>query len=382
MIIGFDAKRAAANFTGLGNYSRYVIEALSECCPQHEMRLYIPKPYNNAVYNKLLCNQSVVSVLPDTKIASVNSSLWRTCGIVSQLRHDKVDLFHGLSNEIPIRINKSGIASVVTIHDVIFRHFPAFYGRIDRNIYDFKFGYACRNADRVIAVSECTKRDIVDIYQINPDKIDVIYQGCNPVFSREVSESELARVRLAYNLPDKFILNVGTIESRKNVLLAVKALPLIDEQYSLVIVGRQTAYIHEICNFIRTQHLEKRVQFIHDMDLTDLPVIYRLSQAFVFPSRYEGFGIPIVEALTSGVPVVAATGSCLEEAGGPATIYVSPDDIDGMASALQRVLTDDVLRKTMVDSGREYVLRFDSALMVSALLETYRKAMEKDCISC
>lgn len=375
MIIGFDAKRAAVNFTGLGNYSRYVIDTLAKCCPQHEIKLYIPKPSDNVAYKKLLHNQNVASVLPDTKIAAMNSSAWRSCCMVSQLRRDKVELFHGLSNEIPLGIGKSGIASVVTIHDVIFRHYPRFYGRIDRNIYDYKFKYACRNADRIIAVSECTKRDICEFYQINPDKIDVIYQGCDSIFAREVPESELERVRLAYNLPDKFILNVGTIESRKNVLLAVKALLLIDEQYSLVIVGRKTAYIHEIYNFIKTHHLEKRVRFIHDMDLTDLPVIYRLSQIFVFPSRYEGFGIPIVEALTSGVPVVAATGSCLEEAGGPASLYVSPDDVEGMATALQQLLSDEKLRRTMIECGHEYVLRFDSVLMASALLESYRKAV-------
>lgn len=375
MIIGFDAKRAAANFTGLGNYSRYVIETMAKCCPQHEMRLYIPKLCNNAAYQRLLRYQNIKTVLPDTRIASVNSSMWRVFGMTSQLRRDKVELFHGLSNEIPFGINKSGIASVVTIHDVIFRHFPEFYKQIDRNIYDHKFGYACRKANRVITVSECTKRDICEIYHINPDKIDVIYQNCNPIFAQDVPESELVRVRMAYNLPEKFILNVGTIEARKNVLLAVKALPLIDKQYNLVIIGRKTAYLNKIISFIRSQRLEKRVHFIHDMDLTDLPTMYRLAQAFVFPSRYEGFGIPIVEALTSGVPVVAATGSCLEEAGGTATLYVSPDDVEGMAAALQQVISDDALRRKMIDCGREYVLQFDSALMASALLETYRKAL-------
>ena len=118
------------------------------------------------------------------------------------------------------------------------------------------------------------------------------------------------------------------------------------------------------------------MHFIHDMALSDLPVIYRMSKAFVFPSRYEGFGIPIIEALTSGVPVVAATGSCLEEAGGPASVYVSPDDVEGMAKALQKILSDSSLRAEMINYGREYVSRFDSSLMASALLETYGRVME------
>lgn len=376
MIIGYDAKRAATNFTGLGNYSRYVIDTMAQSCPQYYYHLYIPDTCNEAAYNRLLLRNNVLSILPDTVVGASYKSLWRSWLIKEQLVRDRVNLFHGLSNEIPVGLKNTHVASVVTIHDLIFLRYPSFYKLIDRSIYNAKFAYACRNADRIVAVSQCTKRDIVEFYHIDPDKIDVIYQGCDPIFARNVAESEMLRVRMAYELPDDFILNVGTIETRKNVLLAVKALPMIDEKYHLVIVGRKTSYISEIYKFIKENRLGNRVHFIHDMALSDLPVIYRMSKAFVFPSRYEGFGIPIIEALTSGVPVVAATGSCLEEAGGPASLYVSPDDVEGMAKALQKILSDSSLRAEMINYGREYVSRFDSSLMASALLETYGRVME------
>ena len=239
MIIGYDAKRAATNFTGLGNYSRYVIDTMAQSCPQYYYHLYIPDTCNEAAYNRLLLRNNVLSILPDTVVGASYKSLWRSWLIKEQLVRDRVNLFHGLSNEIPVGLKNTHVASVVTIHDLIFLRYPSFYKLIDRSIYNAKFAYACRNADRIVAVSQCTKRDIVEFYHIDPDKIDVIYQGCDPIFARNVAESEMLRVRMAYELPDDFILNVGTIETRKNVLLAVKALPMIDEKYHLVIVGRK-----------------------------------------------------------------------------------------------------------------------------------------------
>lgn len=377
MIIGFDAKRATANFTGLGNYSRYIIDSLAQQCPIHDLRMYIPKLYNNAAYDKLLLYKNVSSCLPNNSWDNLLPALWRINGINRQLKKDKIDVFHGLSNEIPFGIEQSGVASVVTIHDLIFLHYPKFYKLIDRNIYNTKFHYACKHADRIVAVSNCTKRDIVKFYNIDPDKIDVIYQNCHTIFNQETPSYEINRVKMAYNLPERFMLYVGTIEERKNALLAVKAMPHIDPDIHMVIVGRKTPYINDIYNYINNNKLNDRVHFIHDMDITDLPVMYRLARMFVFPSRYEGFGIPILEALTSGTPVVAATGSCLEEAGGPSSIYVEPDDTQGMIDAIKAIFTNDELHARMKNAGLEYIKRFDNTQMVNSLLDTYNKALNK-----
>lgn len=377
MIIGFDAKRATANYTGLGNYSRYIINSVAQQCPEHRLRLYIPKQYNNSAYDRLLTHDNVTSCLPRTCCAGISPDLWRISGITRQLKDEGVDLYHGLSNELPMGIDKSGIASVVTIHDLIFLHYPRFYKLIDRNIYNTKFHYACRHAHRIIAVSNCTKRDIVKFYGIDPEKIDVIYQNCHSIFSQEIPPHEINRVKMAYNLPSKFLLYVGTIEARKNALLAVKALPHIDTDIHMVIVGRKTPYINEIYSYINTHKLTERVHFIHDMDITDLPAMYRLARLFVFPSRYEGFGIPILEALTSGTPVIAATGSCLEEAGGPSSIYIEPDDVKGMVDAMKEIFDNDELYNRMKNEGLHYIQRFDNTQMVNSLLTTYSKALKR-----
>ena len=246
----------------------------------------------------------------------------------------------------------------------------------DRNIYDIKFRYACQKSDRIVAVSECTKRDIVKHYNISPDKIDVIYQNCADVYKNVITNDEKERVKKIYNLPSRFILNVGTIESRKNVLLAIRALPFVDTDTHLVIVGRKTAYINDLYDFIHHNQLNNRVHFIHNVAINDLPAIYHLAQLFVYPSLYEGFGRPIVEALTTSTPVIAATGSCLEEAGGDASIYVAPNDVRGMAEAIKTVLNTPTLRKEMIGKGLEHIARFDKQNTVEQLIKTYNTALK------
>ena len=194
-------------------------------------------------------------------------------------------------------IHRTGIRSVVTIHDLIFLRYPQYYHRLDRIIYNRKFNYACRKADRIVAVSECTKRDIVKFYGISPEKIDVVYQGCDPVFARPVSKKEKDRVRAAYGLPERFILSVGTIEERKNLLLAVKAVEKLDDVH-LVAIGKSTDYAKKVQDYVEAHGLENRVHIIHNLKFGDLPILYHLASLFVYPSRFEGFGIPIVEALS------------------------------------------------------------------------------------
>ena len=212
--------------------------------------------------------------------------------------------------------------------------YPQYYQSIDRKIYTYKFRKASENADKIIAISECTKRDIIRYFNIPDDKIEVVYQGCDPVFARPVSKKEKDRVRAAYGLPERFILSVGTIEERKNLLLAVKAVEKLDDVH-LVAIGKSTDYAKKVQDYVEAHGLENRVHIIHNLKFGDLPILYLLASLFVYPSRFEGFGIPIVEALSAGVPVIASTGSCLEEAGGEHSIYVDPDDVEGMANAMK-----------------------------------------------
>jgi glycosyltransferase involved in cell wall biosynthesis len=370
MKIGFDAKRAVCNNTGLGNYSRYVIEILSKYFPYDGYVLFAPERKENSRLKTILSRINISFVFPHG-ISRRFSSLWRISGIKKDIWKSNVVIYHGLSNELPIGIKRTGVKSVVTIHDLIFLRYPEYYKPIDRAIYRFKFGLACRNADKIIAVSECTKRDIVSFFGISAEKIRVVYQGCHPAYGADVPEERKRAVVEKYGLPPRFLLNVGSIESRKNLLLAVKALKNVPDDIHLVAVGKSTSYQREVEMYAEKSGLSPRLHLLNDVTFEDLPVIYRLASVFVYPSFFEGFGIPVIEALSSGVPVIAATGSCLEEAGGPGSIYVNPNDDTELSKRIIEILNDAELSKTMVETGMEYVKRFSEETIASEIMKVY-----------
>lgn len=375
-IIGFDAKRANANRTGLGNYSRSVVEALTRICPGDAFRLYVPRRRANDAYEALLTRSNVVECLPEGGLWRKFSSLWRIWGMAPTLRRDGVELFHGLSNELPTGLRKNGIRSVVTIHDLIFLRHPAFYKPVDRFIYKIKFRHACRVADCVIAASECTKRDIIRYFGTDPSKIEVVYQGCSQRFNEPISEEVLREVRERYGLPEGFLFNVGTIEERKNLLTAVEALKHLPERFHLVAVGKHTPYADKVVRYAEQQGLSDRVHILSFIPFADLQALYALAGCFVYPSLCEGFGIPIIEAVNAGLPVVAATGSCLEETGGPDSLYAAPFDAQGFADAVLRIDADKELRLRMVERSQAYVRQFDTAAIASQIAALYERVLK------
>lgn len=370
MRIAFDAKRIVANGTGLGSYGRTLINALAVERPTDQFLLYAPDKGRDDLRSQIIERPNVSFVYPEQKPFPFYKSYWRSKGIVKQLKHDEIDVFHGLSGELPIGLKAAGIKGIVTIHDLIFLRHPEFYHWIDTKIYARKFHHTLREADRIIAISECTKRDILYYGDFPEDKIDVIYQSCGTRFAEKSSDASNRQVKEKYQLPDRYILFVGTIEARKNALLAVKALRLLPDDLSLVMVGRSTGYVKTLLSYIQQHGLEHRVCFLHGVPNEDLPSVYQQAEAFVYPSRYEGFGIPIIEAIQSGLPVVAATGSCLEEAGGPDCLYVHPDDAEGMAKAVLQAMDE---RKERVERSREYVRRFENQNVAQQVVEVYER---------
>ena len=386
MRIGFDAKRAAQNATGLGNYSRFVIRILNNFFPDDEQVLYVPNPKKTQHLDKVTANgndndingKNVTKIRFPQRIWKRLRSLWRVWGITSDLKRDRIDIFHGLSNELPLNIRKAKCRSVVTIHDLIFLHYPKYYHWIDRKIYDFKFRRACSNADRVIAVSEFTKREIMKYYGTQEAKIDVVYQGCDPAFSATIGNEKLDEVARRYSLPQQFILYVGSIEERKNLMLVAKAIASRPSAFShkIVAVGKRTPYVDEIRDYLEANGIADRMLFFHKVPFADLPSFYRLADAFVYPSRIEGFGIPMLEAISSGLPAIGCTGSCLEEAGGPHCIYVDPDDAQAMSAALCRVVSDKEMRETMIREGYKYARNFTDEVLAGKVHETYSSILQ------
>ncbi len=378
MKVGFDAKRANANNTGLGNYSRFVISALAEYAADNIYELYVPKRKKNREYDDLFVDfPALTEQLPSSSLWRKLSAVWRTLTIKGDLERRGVEIFHGLSNEIPLGLGGSSVRSVVTIHDLIFLRYPSFYKPIDRWIYNLKFKYACLHSDHIIAVSERTKLDIVELYSVDPERISVIYQGCAPHFSKEFSAERRAEVRAKYSLPERYILNVGTLEERKNLMLCVKALEHLPEEIKLVAVGRATPYSEEVMRYAESKGLTHRILLLHNCVYADLPVVYKEAEVFIYPSLYEGFGIPIIEALSGGIPVVAATGSCLEEAGGDAAAYVATDDAEGCAAAVRRFIDDREYREEAIARGRNYVKRFSKERIAGEIEELYRVILSR-----
>ena len=373
-IIGYDAKRIVRNGTGLGSYGRTLVNDLS-ALSEFDLRLYAPDKGMPQLRSQIVGRDNVSFCYPANAHTSAGKALWRTKGIVKQLVRDEVDIYHGLSGELPKGISESGIRSIVTIHDLIFMRHPEYYNKMDVKIYTRKFQHTLREADRIVAISECTRRDISELGEIDASRIDVIYQSCAPRFNEEPQARKMWQVRDKYELPDRYVLNVGSIEERKNVMLAVKALHHLPDDVSLVIVGRQTPYSDEVHEYVLEHRMHGRVQMLHNVPDDDLPALYRMADCFVYPSRYEGFGIPIIEAISQGLPVVACTGSCLEEAGGPDSLYVGPDDPEAMAHAISRVLFGAPERQQRIDLSRQYIRRFENSDAARHFADLYQEVL-------
>lgn len=373
MKIGFDAKRIVRNHTGLGSYSRTLVNALAALDTDDELLLYAPDEGDPQLRRQIEPRHNVRFVYPSRPLPFGGklgmAARWREKTIVEQLKADGIELYHGLSGELPAGLKESGIRSIVTIHDLIFLRHPEYYHWWDTLLYRQKFLRTLKEADRIVAISECTKRDILHYGHFPEDRIDIIYQSCSTRFAHPAEEHISQRVHAEYDLPAHYILSVGTIEERKNILLAVKALRHLPADLSLVVLGRPTKYLDKVRRYIAEQQLDHRVRFLHGVPNDALPAIYQMAAAFVYPSRYEGFGIPIIEAIQSGLPVVAAKGSCLEEAGGPASLYVDPDDDRALAEALLTALAESDSR---VAASRDYVRRFENSDVARQMMDEYR----------
>lgn len=384
MRIGFDAKRYFHNATGLGNYSRTLVNGLVRMYPQHQYSLFNPKPATNF---KIPDGLNIQEVQPRNWLYKKLPSLWRSRGIVADLQQQKIDIYHGLSHEIPAGIRQAGVRSVLTVHDLIFERYPKQYGAYEVYMHREKIQYACAHADRVIAISRQTAEDLQSIYKVPSAKIRVCYQSCDPVFARRHSELKKELILQAYGLPEKFLLYVGSLIERKNLLGILKGMVAAGEglQLPLVVVGTGKAYRQQVNEFVQSQDLQQRVFFLadavdvpHTFNLRkteNLSALYQAATALVYPSFFEGFGIPVLEALYSHIPVITSGISCLPEAGGEGALYIDPSSATEMAAALLQMQNNGALRQELAAKGWLHAQNFTPEKCCASVMSVYEELM-------
>ncbi|MCX8524845.1 glycosyltransferase family 4 protein [Chryseobacterium formosus] len=366
MKIAFDAKRFFHNTSGLGNYSRDLVRILSKYYPENQYLLLNKNKSERG--SDILENANV------TFVETSKGTMSRQFKMGKDAQKQNADIFHGLSGELPLKWNKKSIKKIVTIHDLIFVRYPQYYSFFDRKIHLWKFKKAANSADKIIAISEQTKRDIIQFLKVPESKIDVIYQGCHKAFKEQQSIELIQDTKQKFNIPERFVLNVGTIEERKNLLNVVKAIK--DTEIPLVIVGKKTKYFQKISNFIVKNKMEKQVHFLERVSMDELAVIYKLADIFVYPSFFEGFGIPVIEALFSKTVTVTSNTSCLPEAGGPDSVYIDPENYLDIQSKIKFLWDNKSERKRRADKGFEFVQKFNDEPIANQLMNLYKKIVQ------
>jgi len=298
---------------------------------------------------------------------------WEQLTLPLELAPLRLDVLHSPDFIPPLRRN---CRAVITVHDLAFLLLPGLLTAESQRYYG-QIRQAVHSAEAIIAVSESTKRDLIAHTAAPAAKITVVYEAAGPAFRPVTDATALAAVRQKYGLPEEFVLFVGTIEPRKNITTLLQAWRKICNLQSaicnpLVLAGKQGWLYEE--TIAQARELGTAVQFIGGVPPEDLPALYSAARLFVLPSLYEGFGLPVLEAMACGTPVVCSHASSLPEVAGDAALLVEPHDVDGLAAALQRALSDEALRRQMIERGLAQAARFSWAKAARETLAVYRAA--------
>ena len=364
MRIGIDARKL--HDFGIGTYIRNLLHELARM--DHETEFVIlSRPDDREAVATLGENFRAV------KETAGNYSIAEQVKIPLALRRERVDLFHAPHYVLP---PLDRCPSVVTIHDCIHLMFPQYLPNRRSLAYArMAISVAARQSTRVLTVSESSKRDILRYVDIPPDKIDVIYNSYDERFHVEPNEEAVSRVRERFQLQDQFVLYAGNVKPHKNLERLIEAFHLVRsrglDQLKLVLIGDEISRYTALRRAVHRHQLHKYVRFLGFLPLDTLAVMYRLAGAFAFPSLYEGFGLPPLEAMASGTPVVTSNVSSLPEVAGDAAVLVDPYDAAAIADGIYRVLTDEALRNGLRRRGLERATQFSWESSVRRVREIY-----------
>lgn len=384
MRIAIDGRTITKSKSGVGMYALRTVESLLRIDPQNEYHLFLVEE------NERLAAPNLKKILIPGYDRMGRNRWWENVLLPSYLRTHAIDLFFSPAYALPMlpRIQpfipfvaplKSKL--IVTIHDVIGFVMPETFTWKMRLWLRVFVNNAARVAHHIITISQTTKNDFVHYTECPPEKVSVIHNSIDERFHPIDDVRERQRVQKKYNLPDTFILYVGNIEPRKNLPLLGHAHSLLPEQlqqqYPLVIAGGLGWKTEPILKSLMEYHQTGKIILPGYIEDEDLPTLYNLASLFAYPSLYEGFGYPVLEAMACGVPVITSNRASLPEVAGDAAILVDPQDVHTMAREMERVLRDGKLRKELQQKGLERAAHFSLERNARETLELFRKVMEE-----
>ena len=367
MRVCIDVSAAVHRRAGLGRYAHELIAALVEQGAHEYTAFYHQRGEAHLAppIDRLPQLTTSLTVRP----WRLRTALAYFSGLGMDAMFAGVDVFHATEHLLP-RLRR--VRSVFTLHDLIFQFDPDSHRPLNIAFLKTMMPRFLRAADAIIAVSECSKRDAARIYNVPADKIWVIYEGVDPRFKPIDDAAQLASIRRKYNLPERFVLHVGTIEPRKNLTLLFEALTALNvERHALVVAGKTGWLTDPIFARIGELGLQDRVLFTGYVPDEDLPTLLSAASVLVMPSKYEGFGLPVLEAMACGTPVIASNASSLPEVGGDAALYAPPDDPSAWAELISRVLKDAALRASMREKGLRQAAKFRWDIAARQTAEVY-----------
>jgi hypothetical protein len=372
MRIAIDA-RAAGKKVGIGIYASNLVDGLARLGDGAEYLLYVSSDSSVPANGHLKAKKAWGS-LED----HIRGDFWEQVVLPFELKRSSIDVYHGTNGRLPLL--KLGTRYVLTIHDLIPALMPYANTRTFRFYMDKATRASARAADIVIVPSSSTKKDVVRLLGISSGRIRIIYEGVSDRF-RVLDKSEcLDYLRREYGINGEFILFVGRLEPRKNLARLLASLKLLVEREQvrtrLVLVGGKTWIQEEIVSMARENGLSERLLFIHDAKDNDLPILYNGASVFVLPSLYEGFGLPLLEAMACGTPVVASSVSSIPEVAGEAAILVDPLDPESIADGLKVALFDTARRQKLVESGLKRSKEFSWEKAARETFEVYRECAQ------
>jgi glycosyltransferase involved in cell wall biosynthesis len=375
MRIGIDYTPGVTLGAGIGRYTRGLVQALSELDHDNEYVLFAAPGFHSSPHLRVPASPRL-HYRPIPASPRLMAILWHRLHIPLPIEAfvGPVDVFHSPDFVLPPQ--RRG-ARILTVHDLTFMRYPEGATPNLRRYLNAVVPRSVKRADLVLADSESTKRDLAELLDVPPEKVRVVYAGVEPRFQPIVDEEQLRVVARRYDLDPPFILTVGTLEPRKNLQRLFAAYALLRERLAgaprLVVVGAKGWLTEGIFAALEESGIKEHVQFPGYVADEDLPAVYNLAGLFVFPSLYEGFGIPPLEALACGVPVACSNAPSLPEVVGDAALTFEPTDVEAMADAMLRLLTDSDLRAGLISRGRDRATHFTWAAAATDLLAAYRE---------